>query len=198
MVVVTPLRSVLPRLRGTVLALVPVTALASLLPACGEEAHRVPPPASSDLEDPVCTSCGDCEEAFEIVDRRHVTGGVAYDDYPPPGGIHDPCWAPWGIHESEVPVERWVHNLEHGGIVYLYSPGDDAVSGVSELEAIVQGNGRTLIAPDSRLETTFAALAWGHRLLSSCFDRDAAEQFLERRFAQAPEDLDGDPPASCR
>lgn len=36
-------------------------------------------------------------------------------------GPHRPLWAAFGEYEF-LPLQRWIHNLEHGGIVALYHP----------------------------------------------------------------------------
>lgn len=171
--------------------------LALLASACGEDSHRAQPLAEVDGGTPICTVCGDCERAFAVTETTHHDDGIVYPDPPPPGGPHDPCWEPWGVHESPVRTERWVHNLEHGGIVFLYRPGDDGVGGAAELAAFASRHARVLVAPEPALPATFAALAWGHRLLSACFDQVAAEEFFARRFGMGPEDFDDGPPASC-
>jgi len=71
----------------------------------------------------VCTTCGDCEEERPVESASHLLGPIDYPDPPPAGGDHNPCWTTWGVHADVVPVERWVHNLEHGGVVYLYREG---------------------------------------------------------------------------
>src|SRR5688572_1109535 len=53
----------------------------------------------------------------------HVAFGtpVTYRHYPPASGPH---WSPahsWGVYDDRsIPPEWWVHNLEHGGIVFLF------------------------------------------------------------------------------
>jgi hypothetical protein len=178
--------------------LVLVGAAFALFASACEGTYDAAPLERVDAGTPICTVCGDCEEAFAVVERKHLVRPIAYPDYPPAGGPHDPCWAPWGVHETPVATARWVHNLEHGGIVYLYQPDDIDPGDLAELTRFVEEHGRTLVAPAPELTTTFAALAWGYRLLSSCFDIAATEQFRNERFARAPENIDGNPPANCR
>ena len=59
--------------------------------------------------------------------NKHVDPGtpVTYPSLPPTSGSHWPlpaAPAPWGIKDSQLPNEVTVHNLEHGGIVIVYSP----------------------------------------------------------------------------
>ncbi|MBA2321104.1 MAG: DUF3105 domain-containing protein [Deltaproteobacteria bacterium] len=70
----------------------------------------------------LCEDCAEaCVEEFQVpTAAAHVTGDVIYEDPPPSSGDHDGCWSRWGVHVDPVPDERWVHNLEHGGVVFLY------------------------------------------------------------------------------
>src|SRR5260221_8549375 len=109
------------KLRSLVLVPVPVL-LVSLgaLASCGTE-QRARPPTNcaatlADTGAPICTRCDACEDAKCVTSYNHVLGPVSYPDPPPVGGDHYPCWAKWGVHTEVVPPERWVHNLEHGGI----------------------------------------------------------------------------------
>ncbi len=59
--------------------------------------------------------------------RTHIAEGtttpVAYNSNPPSSGPHWPQPASWGIvGGTPEPDERYVHNLEHGGIWITYKP----------------------------------------------------------------------------
>ena len=45
---------------------------------------------------------------------------------PPASGPHYPVWAAWGVHDDVVERGSWVHNVEHGGVVFLLGPGASA------------------------------------------------------------------------
>ncbi|HEX4353644.1 MAG TPA: DUF3105 domain-containing protein, partial [Polyangiales bacterium] len=88
------------------------------------------------LGSPLCTSCGGCEETLLITTAVHQSGDIQYDDPPPAGGPHNNCWGEWGVQSTELRPERWVHNLEHGGIVFLdrcEDPCDDDVKTLTDL-----------------------------------------------------------------
>lgn len=36
-------------------------------------------------------------------------------------GTHRPLWAAYGEY-TFLPIQRWIHNLEHGAVVMLYHP----------------------------------------------------------------------------
>ena len=149
--------------------------------------------AGSDL----CTSCGGCAEALPVTSRLHVTGPLEYPDPPPVGGDHDPCWAPWGVHSEAVPPRNWVHNLEHGGVVFLYNCPDGCSADLEAFAALARANQRTLLTPYADLPARFALVAWGHRILSACVDKPVFQAFYDMHFDHGPESLASDPPAEC-
>jgi hypothetical protein len=144
-----------------------------------------------------CTSCGACEEARPAESALHRTLPIDYPDPPPAGGDHHPCWVRWGRHAEPVPAERWVHNLEHGGIVFLHHCPDGCASELAELEALVAKRPRTVLTAYAGLQTRFAAVAWGHRLLSDCLDLAAFEDFYACHYDQGPESVSSGPPEYC-
>ena len=44
-----------------------------------------------------------------------------YNSRPATAGPHWPAPARWGVYTTQLPDERLVHNLEHGGIVIAYN-----------------------------------------------------------------------------
>jgi hypothetical protein len=174
--------------------------IASLAPACSSSTRSTPRPTGT-----VCDRCGACEESIPPASANHVLGPIYYPDPPPTGGDHNPCWATWGVHHDVVAPENWVHNLEHGGIVFLYesraavSSADaaaDAGDGVSEIDALVEKLPRTLDTQYSALPKAFATVAWGYRLVSNCVDLNAAADFYTEHFNQGPEDIPDNPPCN--
>src|SRR5262245_31414021 len=123
----------------------------------------------------ICTTCGDCEEDQPVESASHLLGTIDYPDPPPAGGDHNPCWTTWGVHTDVVPAERWVHNLEHGGVVYLYreAASDTLLTFVNELP-------RTVLTGYADLPKKFGVVAWGHRLVSDCMDENAARDFYAK------------------
>lgn len=154
------------------------------------------PPATLGL----CESCDrSCtEEYIAATTSEHVTGDVIYPDPPPTSGDHDPCWATWGVHTDAVPDERWVHNLEHGGVVYLYNCPDGCDAEVQQLTDLADAMGiQVLVTPYDALPTRFAAVAWEWRYVTDCFDVDAMEAFYHEHVDHGPESLPTDPGPEC-
>lgn len=146
----------------------------------------------------LCTTCGGCAESRPVVSAAHVTGPVDYPDSPPASGPHDGrCWSSWGVQDSEVPAERWVHNLEHGGVVFLYRCDDGCEQDLVSLRELVDTHERTLLTAYSQLPTRFAVVAWGVRLLSDCLDLTVFESFYAMHFDHAPESLASGPAPAC-
>ena len=88
----------------------------------------------------------------------------------PTAGEHYEVWARWGIHGESTPVPRgyWVHNLEHGGVVFLHRVG--ASSAIVEALARVYDaippdppctHNRIVVATDSQLTTEWAVSVSG-------------------------------------
>ena len=148
-----------------------------------------------------CDACdGDCViEQFRVLSASHVEGPVDYSHLPPTGGDHNPCWAPYGPHVDEVPAENWVHNLEHGAIVYLYNCPDGCDEEVANVEALAGSmpEATTLVSPYSAMTAGFAAVSWGWRLKMSCADEDMLRSFYEDHQGQAPEATTAGPPEAC-
>ncbi len=146
----------------------------------------------------LCASCGGCEEIqVPSTDNHHTDELIDYPDPPPTSGPHNECWATWGVHDMPVPDERWVHNLEHGGVVFLYNCPDGCAADVATLSQLVMTHPRTVLTSYSLLSNRFAVVAWGHRLITSCVDATAFATFYAENFDQAPESEDAQPDSSC-
>jgi Protein of unknown function (DUF3105) len=138
-----------------------------------------------------CKTCdGAClAEFIPATSAQHTPDPIVYEDAPPTSGDHNPCWADWGVYTQEVADENWVHNLEHGGIVYLYNCPDGCADEVAGLTTLTQSLdvGRALLTPYSEMTWRFAAVSWQNRLLTDCFDEAAFRAFFDAHVAQAPE-----------
>ncbi|HTU60207.1 MAG TPA: DUF3105 domain-containing protein, partial [Polyangiales bacterium] len=143
--------------------------------------------AGSEAPDGLCTACGDCEETQVVTSAMHTNTPVTYPDPPPTSGPHNPCWARWGIHDEPLQAERWVHNLEHGGVVFLYHCPDGCESELAVLKTLAAARERTVLAEYAALPKRFAVVSWGHRLVSDCLDERALSDFYAKNFDHGPE-----------
>lgn len=167
----------------------------------GGDTVTPPPPvqvATSSVESLPCTACGGTctKERLQYPSRSHV-GEVVYEDSPAVGGDHLSCWLPWAVYTSPVAEGRWVHNLEHGGIVVLYNCPDGCEADLAEARAFVEAGPDRMMAPEPTLEGRFAVLAWEHRLVLPCWETSAAADFYAAHADQAPESTTAAPPTSC-
>lgn len=148
-----------------------------------------------------CDACGGAcqEDEIPATSRNHTDAAITYEDRPPTGGDHNPCWATWGVHTDEVPDENWVHNLEHGGVIFLYNCPDGCPEDQLALESYVSGlpAGRALVTPYAEMTWTYAAVSWEHRLLLDCLDMASFQAFYDEHVANGPEVTTADPDTGC-
>lgn len=128
---------------------------------------------------------------------QHVPEGqaVQYTAVPPVGGAHWPSPASWGTYPAQLPDERVVHNLEHGGIVIDYNgiPADD----VRKLQSLLLSYPRDrynevklVIQPYNKIAPgTVALTAWGWRELLSAYDEQAIRAFLDAHMNRCCESV---------
>jgi hypothetical protein len=166
----------------------------------GEEGGaQEPVDAGSMTPAPICAQCdGSCEEAIVLDDPWHLPEPIDYDDPPPAGGPHAQCWGAYGVYrDTPLPASRWVHNLEHGAVVFLYHCPEGCEAEVASLETLVSMRQRTILTPYPDMAPGFAAVAWGRRLVAGCLDVEALAAFYTAYFDQAPESVAGGPPSGC-
>lgn len=130
-------------------------------------------------------------ETFEVTDRSHVQGAVAYDMDPPVGGAHAERWMNCGFYEDPVPNENAVHALEHGVVWITFQPdlpGDQ----VDTLRAVALES-EVMVSPYPGLDSPVVASVWGAQLrLDSADDPELLNFVASLRNVTAPE-----PGASC-
>jgi hypothetical protein len=170
----------------------------ALLAGCGGNDAEIFADGGTDpVEGGICTATGDCETVYPIVSRAHIPEPVDYPDRPPAGGPHSACWTDWGVHATEVPDERFVHNQEHGGVVFLYNCPEGCASDQATLEGLVDGRPFAVVMPYAEMTSRFAVVAWGFRLLTDTVDRDAFIAFYDAHVDHGPESFTTPPPGSC-
>ena len=148
---------------------------------------------------PSLESCEPFEGEFSpSIGATHVPEErIIYEQLPPTSGPHRPQWGRWGEY-SWIPPERWLHNLEHGGVAFLYHPCapteviEALQSYVRAYETEDGSDFRWILTPYEDMATPVAVVAWEWRALLSCFDEEAVNDFVARVYRQAPEDVRGD------
>lgn len=135
----------------------------------------------------------------EGVGERHDSRGnqhlpldqaITYDLSPPSSGHHRGDWARWGEYTS-LPPQRWLHNLEHGGVAFLYHPCAPAAM-VDDLRAVIAerpADFRWVLTPYADLPTAVAVVAWEWRYGAPCVRPNEIHTFADQHHRQAPEDV---------
>ncbi len=148
-----------------------------------------------------CDACdGDCvRTTTPNLTRHHVEGDVVYADEPPSSGDHNPCWASWGAHTEQVAAENWVHNLEHGAVVFLYACPGGCEADLAALTGYVETlpTGRWVLSPYAAAPAAYTVVAWEEKLELGCLDLDAIGAFYDAHVGHGPEDTLADPSAEC-
>jgi putative peptide zinc metalloprotease protein len=127
-------------------------------------------------------------ETFQVTDRRHLAGAIAYPMAPPVGGAHAPVWQNCGFYDAPVANENAVHSLEHGAVWIAYRP-DLAEDEVGALRRLANEQSHVLVNPFPGLARPVVASAWGRQIaLASALD-SRLERFVRafRLHRDAPE-----------
>jgi len=120
--------------------------------------------------------------------------GLCYDESPPSSGPHRPMWGKWGEYEF-MPPQRYIHNLEHGGIALLYHPcvEESVIDALRTLVCSIPeddgGPFRWVLTPYVDLPTNIAVVAWEWTYLNDCFDAESINEFIDEHYRNAPEDF---------
>jgi hypothetical protein len=145
----------------------------------------------------ICTRDGACEQEVELAAAQHIEGDIDYGELPPAGGPHNGCWGNFGVHDEPFAPENWVHNLEHGAVVFLHDCPLGCDAELAELEGLAAGRTWAIVTAYPGLDIRFAVVAWGYRLMSDDLDLDAFAAFYDAHADQAPESVTSGKPAGC-
>jgi len=100
----------------------------------------------------------------------------------PVSGTHRPVWPVYGEY-SYLPPQRWIHNLEHGAVVFLFHPCAPAAT-IAHLRRLVNGClRRHIITPSRRLsaQRPFALVSWGCFLNFATFEDADITSWIQRQ-----------------
>lgn len=169
-------------------------AAAGLLLVAAGCSSRLPTVNESTL--PVCADAGGQyhEDVFAQPAAFHTEAPQTYDGYPPAGGPHSGCWGSWGVHTTPLPPERFVHNLEHGGIVLTYHCPEGCPKELRWMQEFALTSELVLVTEYPDLSTRFGISAWNARAYSDCLSPDFVRDFYARRVDRAPEMFGRPPP----
>lgn len=128
----------------------------------------------------------------------HVPEGSAilYRNNPPASGSHYPVWLRYQEYSEPMARGYWVHNLEHGGIVFLYRP-DAPGNVIAEHTAAFRtlpddplcGHKRALLTPDPLLPWAAAVVAADWVLRAENTSAQVIHEFAVARRGRGPEQV---------
>jgi hypothetical protein len=142
------------------------------------------------------------EQVIPDEGRGHVDEGLplTFLHYPPSSGAHYPTTADWGVYTDTVkPVSdgHFVHNLEHGGVVFLYHCETPCPALEQQFVGLFAkatpdltfGEKKILVTPydAAKMPSPIVALAWGHEWDLKAFDEAAMLRWYQRFVNQGPE-----------
>jgi hypothetical protein len=154
--------------------------------------------AGPGVRDAIDGSGASCSDEPGIIEHVPLDSPITYKSHPPIGGRHYPVWYPnYGL-AADPPVAPgyWVHNLEHGAVVVLYtcSTCADLIQSLDEMYADLSADPRTprgvvrvLITPYADMDHPLAVVSWGHKLELDQFDRSQIQAFYAAHIDRGPE-----------
>jgi putative peptide zinc metalloprotease protein len=127
-------------------------------------------------------------QTFQVSQRSHVQGPVAYPQSPPVGGPHAPVWQNCGFYRTPIVNANGVHSLEHGAVWITYRP-DLPASEVAALRVLAVRQSYVLVSAYPGLSAPVVASAWGRQLHLTSASDPRLDQFVRlfRLGGQAPE-----------
>jgi len=165
-----------------------VAALSVLLAACGSDSPSTPEPTPSSGPGVAVPNEG----------WLHVPEGfaVTYASNPPASGPHYPVWLRWQEYAEPQARGYWVHNLEHGGIVFLYrpdAPGNVIAEHTAAYRALPSdalcGHKRALLTPDPQLPWAAAVVAANFVLRAENTSQQVIHEFALAHRGRGPEQV---------
>jgi hypothetical protein len=174
-------------------------AVAGALAGCGDKGGDTAAAGPTVVES--CAACdGACVRRTEpLRESPHTAEAVDYPRYPPSSGPHHPCWTDFGPSATPLPTERWLHTLEHGGVVILSDCPDGCPAEEAAIAALVPQLGPFALSTPAAapMAAPFVAVAWGEVLELGCVDEDALRRFYDAHHDRAPESTTAGPGPSC-
>lgn len=141
------------------------------------------------------------EQTFTDEGRGHVADGLplSFLHFPPSSGTHYDHGQEWGVYTdalNPVPEGLFVHNLEVGGVVFLYYCETPCPTLEQQFADLYQkaapdptyGVKKILVTPydPDKLPAPIVALAWNHQWDVPAFDEAALLRWYKRFVNQGP------------
>lgn len=139
----------------------------------------------------------DCEgrrhEPVPLDQADWLDNDLGWETNPPHSGPHWAAWQScWGEQTWQLPRGAWIHNLEHGGVVFLYNCPDGCDPELETMRTLLaERDDRLIIMTEDPFLTgdRFAAVSWTwvHRM--DAVDKDELECFLDQHYDFGPESV---------
>ncbi len=130
-------------------------------------------------------------QTFENQGQQHIAEGSTdhppYNSNPPTSGPHWPQPAEWGVYKTQQPDERFVHNLEHGGIWISYKPDKVDADTVARLEDFVKRFPLIVVEPRPGNDANISLAAWTHLENLDSFNERTILEFINAYHNHGPE-----------
>jgi hypothetical protein len=103
-------------------------------------------------------------------------------------------WACWGEYEYLSPT-RWLHNLEHGGVAFLYHPcaPTELIENLREYARKYQTGDnedfRWVMTPYPHLPSAIGVVTWGWVYSAQCIRPSEIDAFIAQHYRKAAEDI---------
>ena len=128
----------------------------------------------------------------------HVEEGsaITYRNNPPASGPHYPVWLRYQEYTVAIARGYWVHNLEHGAVVFLYRPDAPAAT-VTALRDVFRAlpsdpqcnHPRALMLVDPLMPRAVAVVAADWLLDGDTVDAQRIRDFVAQHRNHAPENI---------
>jgi hypothetical protein len=136
--------------------------------------------------------------AIQVTNDKDYGGGhsdapVQYEMKIPTSGTHSPHDLRFGFYKEKPPVEKLVHNLEHGDVIIYYNPDSkpEIIDKLNELTHYKKAGSGILAVPYGDVVTSneIVLTAWTKTLELPTFDEQKIGTFIYQYINKGPEDI---------
>ncbi len=137
--------------------------------------------------------------------RNHIPEGQKHDPYNSDPASSGPHYAdansptPWGVYTQEVPEEVFLHNEEHGGVVYTYNPKLLSANQLKKLQALFAlpysnktfSPSKAVVTPRSKDTHSIEIASWSYTLNLDQYDEATLIKYYYQHEGKSPEPAAG-------
>lgn len=137
--------------------------------------------------------------------QNHIAEGQKHDPYnsdPASSGPHynnSQAPAQWGVYTQEIPDEFFLHNEEHGGVVFTYNPKLLPADQLKKLQALFAPPysnqkftpSKAIVTPRSKDTHAIEIASWTWTLNLDQYDEATVMKFYLQHVGKSPEPTAG-------